>query len=84
MRTLAAGSARDIPVVAGESGVAALAALEQLRNAPLLRAQTGLDENARVLIINTEGATAAQGYRQLVGEDAASVHRRQLAWCATA
>jgi len=80
MRTLAAGSARDIPVVAGESGVAALAALEQLRHAPLLRAQAGLDENARVLIINTEGATAVQAYRQLVGEDAASVRQRQAAW----
>jgi len=79
MRALTAGSARDIPVVAGESGVAALAALEKLRHAPLLRAQAGLDENARVLIINTEGATAVQAYRQLVGEDAASVRQRQAA-----
>jgi len=80
MRTLAAGSVRDIPIVAGESGVAALAALEALREHPDLRAQAELDAHSRVLMINTEGATAVQVYQQLVGESAEYVRQRQVDW----
>ena len=80
MRVLAEGSAHDIPVVAGESGTAGLAALQALRADAALSAQTGLDAQARVLIVNTEGATAPGVYEALVGERADAVRSRQAAW----
>lgn len=80
MRTLAAGSAQEVPIVAGESGAAGLAALQVLRSDPALAAQAGLDAQARVLLINSEGATAPQVYQELVGEAAASVAARQARW----
>lgn len=83
MRLLAGGSERDIPVVAGESGVAGLAALQVLRADPALAGRVGLDEQSSVLIISTEGATAPQVYEALVGENASSVLRRQQAWPAS-
>jgi diaminopropionate ammonia-lyase len=45
-------------------------------------AALGLDAQSRVLIINTEGATAPQVYAELVGESAAAVEARQAAWLA--
>ena len=80
MRDLARGSTRDVPVLAGESGVAGLAALQLLRADAALSAQAGLDETSRVLIISTEGATAPAVYEQLVGETAEAVLQRQAAW----
>lgn len=82
MRILAKGSDKDVPVVAGESGTAGLAALQVLRRNPELSAQVGLDAQSRVLIINTEGATAPQVYIDLVGETAESVQKRQAVWAA--
>ncbi|MDR2328651.1 MAG: diaminopropionate ammonia-lyase, partial [Comamonas sp.] len=82
MRTLALGVGGDIPVVAGESGVAGLAALQVLRDDAVGWAALGLDAQSRVLIINTEGATAPQVYAELVGEPAAAVEARQAAWLA--
>jgi diaminopropionate ammonia-lyase len=84
MRALAVGSENDIPVVAGESGTAGLAALQVLRSDPALFAQVGLDAQSRVLIVNTEGATAPQVYEALVGESAKSVQKRQAVWLARA
>jgi len=80
MRRLAAGSAGDIPLVAGESGVAGLAGLVQLVQGAGAAADLGLDSNARVLFISTEGATAPGVYAELLGEAAASVLARQRAW----
>lgn len=82
MRLLAQGTRRDIPLVAGESGVAGLAGLQVLRASAPLSQQAGLDEDSRVLVINTEGATAPATYAQLVGESGESVLRRQQAWMA--
>lgn len=82
MRLLAQGSDRDIPIVAGESGVAGLVALCALRDKSALAAQVGLDTRSRVLIVNTEGATAPELYRSLVGEEPRSVLRRQAEWLA--
>ena len=82
MRTLARGGGNDTPIVAGESGVAGLAALEALRADPALSAQAGLDAQSRVLIVSTEGATAPSVYEQLVGESAEAVLQRQRAWAA--
>ena len=80
MRLLAQGGANDIPMVAGESGVAGLAALEALRADARLSAQVGLDERSSSLIISTEGATAPSVYQQLVGQGAEAVLQRQAAW----
>jgi diaminopropionate ammonia-lyase len=77
MRVLARGSERDIPIVAGESGVAGLAALRRLRADAALSAQAGLDAQSRVLIVNTEGATAPGVFRQLVGTPADEILQRQ-------
>lgn len=80
MRRLAAGSRQDIPLLGGESGVAGLAGLVAIGRQPELARALGLDEESRVLLINTEGATAPSVYRELVGESAESVVERQLAW----
>ncbi|MEX3815394.1 diaminopropionate ammonia-lyase [Paraburkholderia sp. BR13439] len=84
MRILAAGSDADAPIVAGESGVAGLAGLMVLLQDQELARQVGLDGGSRVLLVNTEGATAPATYRELVGESAESVLERQVAWCAKA
>ena len=80
MRTLAQGGERDTPIVAGESGVAGLAALEWLRSDPRRSEQVGLTAESRVLIISTEGATAPREYTRLVGQSAEQVLQRQQAW----
>jgi len=84
MRVLASGIEGDSPIVAGESGVAGLAGLTVLLQTPELAGKVGLDNTSRVLLINTEGATAPATYRELVGETAESVLERQLAWRARA
>lgn len=80
MRMLAAGNTLDIPIVSGESGAAGLAGLIALCANPAATAQLELDAASRVLLINTEGATAPTVYRELTGEAAESVLRRQRAW----
>lgn len=80
MRLLAAGSTRDVPVLAGESGAAGLAGLMVLRGDAAASRAAGLDAASRVLVINTEGATAPAVYRHLMGEDAVSVLARQAGW----
>jgi diaminopropionate ammonia-lyase len=80
MRRLAEGAGDDVPLVAGESGAAGFAGLCVLmRNDEFARA-AGLDRNARVLVINTEGATAPAAYAQFVGESAQEVNARQQVW----
>ncbi|MBY6049007.1 diaminopropionate ammonia-lyase [Vannielia litorea] len=67
MRRLAALVAGDPPVVAGESGGVGLAgAIAVLRDAELA-AGIGLGPDARLLVINTEGATDPALYAELVG-----------------
>jgi diaminopropionate ammonia-lyase len=80
MRVLAFGAEGDTPIVAGESGVAGLAGLTLLLRDKTLAKRVGLNETSRVLLINTEGATAPATYRELVGESAESVLARQAAW----
>ena len=82
MHVLAAGSDQDIPIVAGESGGAGLAGLQASRNDVAWSRQLGLDERSRVLLVNTEGATAPAVYEALVGETAEAVLKRQAAWLA--
>lgn len=80
MRTLADGDADDVPVLAGESGAAGLAGLVAARRDPALTQALGLDAQARVLLINTEGATAPGVYAALTGRTSASVLDAQAAW----
>jgi diaminopropionate ammonia-lyase len=65
MRTLA-----ECRIVSGETGAAALAGLEALLalpEAPEIRKESGLDRNATVLLLVTEGATDPESYRRIVG-----------------
>lgn len=80
MRLLATGSEQDIPIVAGESGVAGLAGLMALCRDPGLAATLELDASAHVLVINTEGDTAPTVYEALVGESGRAVRARQAGW----
>ena len=67
MVRLARPVADDPPIVGGESGVAGLGGLVQVAADPELRRHTGLGDDARVLVINTEGATDPELYAALVG-----------------
>ena len=80
MRVLAQGGAGDVPVVAGESGAAGLAGLLALAGDPVLRREAGLDDAARVLLFNTEGATAPALYESLAGASASQVLQAQREW----
>jgi diaminopropionate ammonia-lyase len=53
-------------IVAGESGVAGLAALLLAAADPGARATLGLSERSRVLLFSTEGATDPQVYQRLI------------------
>lgn len=80
MKALAAGAEKDPPIISGESGAAGVAGLTALRQDAKLPEAVGLDTHSRILCISTEGATAPSIYRQLVGETAESVLKRQDAW----
>jgi beta-ureidopropionase / N-carbamoyl-L-amino-acid hydrolase len=80
MRTLAEGSAGDMPVLAGESGAAGLAGLVAVLADPSAARQLGLGTDARVLLLNTEGATAPGVYQSLTGQTADAVLAAQAAW----
>ncbi|MEQ8968333.1 MAG: diaminopropionate ammonia-lyase [Azospirillaceae bacterium] len=67
MRRLARPADGDPPVVAGESAVAGLAALEAAMADDNARARLGLDAEARVLVFSTEGDTDPALYERLVG-----------------
>ena len=67
MRRLATPLPGDPPVVSGESGGAGLAGLLAVLRQPDLAARIGLNGHARVLVINTEGATDPALYQSIVG-----------------
>ncbi|MGL3104373.1 diaminopropionate ammonia-lyase [Bradyrhizobium sp. BR 1432] len=67
MKRLANPNDSDPAVVAGESGGVGLAGLVKAACNPTLRAKIGLGPNARVFLINTEGATDPRLYEKLVG-----------------
>ena len=72
MRALAQPLDGDIPILSGESGAAGFAALATL----------GLGPKARVLLLNTEGATAPSLYESLAGLAPADVLSAQAGWLA--
>ena len=80
MRVVAQGAYGDIPVVGGESGVAGLAGLIDVCADATMATQLGIDHASRVLVINTEGATAPSVYRELVGISADQVIALQEAY----
>ena len=67
MKRLASPDNGDPAVVAGESGGVGLAGLIQVASNLQLRQQIGLGRDARVFLINTEGATDPSKYEDLVG-----------------
>lgn len=80
LRVLAEGRQGDVPLVAGESGVAGLAALQVLMSNAAWREAAGVGADSRVLLINTEGATAPGMYAELAGQAAEAVLAAQRAW----
>jgi diaminopropionate ammonia-lyase len=73
MRRLASPAAGDPAVVAGESGGAGLAGVLTVLRDPELAAEIGLGPKARVLVINTEGATDPGLYETIVGRSPEAV-----------
>ncbi|MGJ4855697.1 diaminopropionate ammonia-lyase [Labrys sp. La1] len=67
MNSLARPLPGDPAIVAGESGAAGLAGLLQAAGDEAMRRTFGLDSDARILMINSEGATDPARYRELVG-----------------
>ncbi len=82
MGVLARGDAGDVPVLSGESGAAGLAGLQALAATGEWRQRLGLDASSRVLLVNTEGATAPSIYTELTGCAAAQVLQAQMRWLA--
>lgn len=80
MRVLATGDAGDVPVLSGESGAAGLAALTALAGDAEARRQAGLVTSSRVLLLNTEGATAPALFKTLTGLQADEVRSAQARW----
>lgn len=65
MRLLARPKAGDPSIVAGETGGAGLAGVLAICDDANARKLFGLDESAKVLVINCEGATDPEQYRKL-------------------
>jgi diaminopropionate ammonia-lyase len=77
MRQLAFPIPGDQPIVSGESGGVSLAgALAAMRD-PDARAALGLDKSARILAFNTEGATDATLYKDIVGQSPEAIKSQQ-------
>ena len=80
MGVLARGDAGDVPVLSGESGAAGLAGLQALAGTADWRKRLGMDVSSRVLLVNTEGATAPSLYTELTGCAPAQVLQAQMSW----
>lgn len=70
MRHLAFSHFNDEAIVSGESGAAGLAGLLELLKVSDYCAQIQLNPNSKILLINSEGATAPSVYQQIVGRNA--------------
>lgn len=67
MKHLAKPAGEDPVILAGESGGAGFAGLLRAAADPKLREALRLDEASRILLINTEGPTDRERYRDVVG-----------------
>lgn len=79
MNRLARPASGDPAIVAGESGGVGLAGLICAAAIPDVRARLGLDAASRVLVVNTEGATDPERYRELVGKAPSDIAADQFA-----
>ena len=68
MKMLAEGSHVDPAIVAGESAVAGLAGLIGALNDPILSKRLNLNQDSRVILFGTEGATDPNLYNQLIND----------------
>ncbi|MBT5185636.1 MAG: diaminopropionate ammonia-lyase [Kordiimonadaceae bacterium] len=66
MRLLASGMGDDEKIVAGESGVAGLALLTELKYNQNIKEALGLNQSSRVLLFGTEGATDQEIYDKII------------------
>ena len=66
MCLMALGIGEDPSVEAGESAVAGVALLMELKDRGAVKADLGLDENSRVLLFGTEGATDQKMYDEII------------------
>lgn len=73
MRVLAAGLGDDPPIVAGESGCAAVAGLIAAALNPDFRDTLAIGKDARIVVIGSEGATDVDAYLRIVGRDPETV-----------
>ena len=73
MRRAASPAGDDPPLVLGESGSAALGGLMAAAGDADARGALALGEDARVVVIGSEGATDLDIYRRIVGRDPATV-----------
>ena len=73
MRDLALGTYGEVPVVAGESGIAGLAGVRAALARTTLRTRLRLNATSRVLVIGTEGATDPVWWQTVVGRHPADV-----------
>lgn len=76
MRLLAQGIVADTPLVAGESGCAAMAGLIAASQDQSLRTALDLTSRSRVVVIGSEGATDDETYERVVGRSAGEVYRQ--------
>lgn len=67
MQLLAAGTAGDPRIVAGESGAAGLAGALLVAQGAKARKMLQLQSDSRLLLIGTEGATDPESYSRIVG-----------------
>lgn len=77
MNLLARPRGNDPAIVAGESGGVGLAGLAKVAADATTREKIGLGPDARVLVINTEGATDPALYHSLTGLDSTSVGQKE-------
>jgi diaminopropionate ammonia-lyase len=73
MRLLARPLPGDMPIVAGESAVAGLAAFAIAAASATARSALGIGPDSVILLFGTEGATDPVVYRQIVGLAAADI-----------
>ncbi|MEH6445913.1 MAG: diaminopropionate ammonia-lyase [Oceanospirillaceae bacterium] len=66
MKMLATGYKNDAPVEAGESAVPGLSAAVIAAQSAEFSAKLGLNQNSKILVIGTEGATDPELYKQLI------------------
>ncbi len=66
MRIMALGLGGDPGVEAGESAVAGVAMMMELKERGAIKAELGLDENSRVLLFGSEGATDQTLYDEII------------------